>query len=302
MTTTPFKELFLAEVQHDQMLDNEGTKLTLMASHVDTKPGDDLKYLKIEGQSDFFAVKVSHPFLRSRQQSLVTRAIFDVRNTGVDVFSNTALTRDRLRVARLGATYAFLDNLRGSDAVDVLISQGLNIFEATNVGDMRSNPIGASDFTKVNFEFSRLQPLESGFSVLTSAMGQFSFEPLLADEKFSLGGADYGRAFDPGESLGDSGLGGKIEARYDDFVNDPYFDSYQLFTYFDLGEVWTRGTAAASKLGSQSLASIGLGARLKFTEFLSGTVEANFPVVKPISDQTNYRHNPRIFFSVTARY
>jgi hemolysin activation/secretion protein len=302
MTANPFKELFLIELQHDEILDTEGTKLTMLASHTRTQPGDTLKELHVVGDSDLFEAKISHPFLRLRQQSVVARAVLDFRNTGIDVFSRTPLTRDRLRIARLGTTYSFLDSLQGSDSIDVQLSQGMNIFEATDKGTNRSNPIGDSEFTKANFDMSRLQPLENNISLLTSATGQFAFQPLLTDEQFSFGGADYGRAFDPGEGLGDSGLGGKAELRYDGLVEQPYFDSYQLFTFFDIGEAWVRGTAPGSKAGSKSMSSVGLGSRFKFTENFSGSFEADFPVIKPINDPTNYRHNPRLFFSVTARF
>ncbi len=301
MTTNPWKELFLAELQHDEILNAEGTKLTLLGSHTHTQPGDYLKPLYLKGDSDLVEVKISHPFLRLRQQSLVARALLDVRNTGIDVYQGTTLTRDRLRVLRAGTTYNFLDTLQGSDSVDVQISQGLNIFDATDRGLNRSNPAADAAFTKVNFDASRLQPLQDGFSILTSATGQYSFQALLSDEQFSFGGADFGRAFDPSEALGDSGLGGKVEFRYDGLVEQPYFDSYQLYTSFDIEEAWARGTGS-SRTASTSLASWSVGSRFKFTEFLSGSVELDVPLMGPATDQTSYRDSPRIYFSITARY
>lgn len=302
ITAMPFKELFMGELSHDEVLDNEGTKLTLLGSYTRTEPGDDLRFLRIVGESTFFQAKVSHPFLRSRQQSLVGRVALDTRETNINVFEDTALTRDRLRTARVGGTYSFLDKLQGSDSIDVQISQGMSILDATDHGIDRSNPIGDSSFTKANFDISRLQPLPDGFSVLASATGQYSFSPLLTDEKFSMGGADFGRAFDPGETLGDSGLAGKIEARYDGLVEEPYFDSYQLFTFVDIGEAWTRGTGVGSDNASMSMSTFGFGVRAKFTENLFSSLEADVPLIKPNNDSTDYRENPRIFFSITAKF
>jgi hemolysin activation/secretion protein len=298
MTVNPFRELFLVELQHDEILDNEGTKLTVMGSYTKTRPGDTLKPMRIEGTSSLVEAKISHPFLRSRQQSLVARGVFDFRDTNIDVFSGTPYTRDRLRIARAGVTYSYIDTLRGSDSIDVSLSQGINIFSATDEGADRSNPIGDSDFTKANFDISRLQPFTDGFSLLTSAVGQFAFEPLLTDEQFSLGGPDYARAFDPAQVLGDSGLAGKAEIRYDGLVDEPYFDSYQLFGFVDIGEAWTRGAAD----GSASMASTGFGSRFKLTDNFSGTIEADFPLMWPAPDTTDYRSNPKIYFSVTARF
>jgi hemolysin activation/secretion protein len=298
MTTDPLRELFLAEFQHDEILDDEGTKFTFLASHTRTEPGDYLTPEHFVGDSDLFEAKISHPFMRMRQESLVGRFVVDVHNTDVDALGTDPLTRDRLRIARVGGTYNFLDLLRGSDSFDAQLSQGMNVFEATSSGSERSNPNGDSAFTKGNADVSRLQPLPENFSLLTAATGQYSFEPLLTDEQFSLGGADYGRAFDPAEALGDSGVGGKAELRYDDLVQEPYFDSYQLFTFFDIEEAWMRKVSP----DSISMSSVGVGTRFKFTDNFSSAVEADFPVIKPVDDQTDYRHDPRIFFTMTARF
>ncbi|MDD3370726.1 MAG: ShlB/FhaC/HecB family hemolysin secretion/activation protein [Alphaproteobacteria bacterium] len=302
MTANPWKELFLAELQHDEILDSEGTRITLLASHTYTNPGDDLKPLDIKGRSNLVSAKISRPFLRSRQQSLVGRFQFDIHNTAIDVISGTELIRDRVRVLRAGTTYNFLDSFLGSDSFDLQLSQGLNIFDATDEGSNRSSPNAESAFTKVNFDASRLQPLPDGFSILTSATGQYSFESLMTDEQFSFGGSDFGRAFDPSEALGDSGLGGKIEFRYDELVDEPYLESYQIYTSFDIEEAWKRATPAGTDTASTSLASWALGTRFRLTENFSGTLELDVPLMGPDNSQSDYRDSPRIFFSITARY
>jgi hemolysin activation/secretion protein len=301
MTVDPFKELFLAEVQHDEILDDEGTKFSFFVSHARTEPEDILKPLHVVGDSDLFEAKISHPFVRLRQESLVARAVLDVRNSATDTFDQP-YPRDRLRIARVGTTYVFRDSLQGSNSVDAQLSQGMNIFEATSSGEMRTNTIGDSAFTKTNLDVSRLQPLPESFSVLTAVTGQYSFDPLLTDEQFSLGGADYGRAFDPAETLGDSGVGAKTEVRYDGVVGEPYFNGYQLFTFFDVGETFTRGSVVASNAKDISLSSVGVGSRFRFTDYLLSSVEADVPVIKPDNDPTDYRHSPRIFFTLSAHF
>ncbi|MDR3424761.1 MAG: ShlB/FhaC/HecB family hemolysin secretion/activation protein [Alphaproteobacteria bacterium] len=303
-TADPLKELFGIQLQHDEILDSEGTKLSLSASHFRTEPNSSyLEGLHVVGDSDLFEAKVSHPFMRLREQTIVGTAIFDVHNTSNDLPDIPyTLSTDRLRVARVGGLYSFLDDMLGSDLVNVQLSQGMNIFNATSSGDVRSNPIGNSAFTKTNFDVSRLQQLPGNFSFLTGATAQYSFDPLLTDEQFSLGGADYGRAFDPAEALGDSGIAGKFELRYDGRVDEPYFDSYQLFTFYDVGEAWVRGAAATGVASDSSLSSMGLGARTNFTSYLSSSLEFDVPVIRPPDDPTSYRHDPRIFFSLSAHF
>jgi hemolysin activation/secretion protein len=299
-TADPFKELFGIEAEHDEILDSEGTKLSLLGSHTRTQPGGDLSQLNVIGNSDLLEAKLSHPFVRLRQDSVVGRIAFDVHNTTTDVFSNEALATDRLRIARVGGNYSFLDTARGSDSIDVQLSQGMNIFNATSSGDARSNAFGDSAFTKTNFDLSRLQQLPHKLSLLTSATGQYSFDPLLTDEQFSLGGTEYGRAFDPGEVLGDSGIAGKAELRYSDSVGEAYFQTYQLYGFFDVGEVWIRNSPAGAS--PVSLSSTGVGTRVNFTDYLSSSFEVSVPTIKPNSDATSYRHSPRLFFTLSAHF
>jgi len=301
MTSYPFQEVFNGQIEHDETLNSEGTKLSLLASHTRTQPGDALKVLKVIGYSDLFEAKVTHPFLRLRQQSLVGRVTFDVNNTTSNVFSSTPLSTDRLRTARVGGTYTFLDTLRGNNLIDVQLSQGMNIFSATSSGATRSNVNGNSAFTKTNFDLSRLQTLPANFSILMGATGQYSFSPLLTDEQFALGGSDYGRSFDPSELLGDSGIAGKAELRYGKPVDAFPIKSYQLYSFYDIGKVWVR-SAAAGTASHASLSSAGVGTRVNVTNYVTTSLEASVPVTKPTNDQTAYRHSPRIFFSLAVHY
>jgi len=47
---------------------------------------------------------------------------------------------------------------------------------------------------------------------------------------------------------------------------------------------------------------VGIGSRFKFTDYISSSVEFDLPIIKPQNDQTNYRHSPRIFFTLSAHY
>ena len=294
-------ELFGAEILHEEQIGSHGMKLSLLASHTHTAPGDSLTPVEIIGNSDLYEAKLTRPFIRSRRENLVGRVAFDYHDTVTNVFKDTNLTTDRLRIARVGGTYNVNDMWSGSDVVDLQISQGLSIFGATNAGVGRTNVNGDSGFTKINMDLARTQTLPQKFSLLTAASMQHSFSPLLSDEQFTLGGTEYARAFDPAELLGDQGLAGKAELRYTDSVGAKYFDTYQLYSFYDIGRVWLLNGAAGSNATSV-LSSTGVGARLSFTENLAASFEADVPLVKPGNDQTGYRHDPRLFFSLNARF
>jgi hemolysin activation/secretion protein len=295
------RQMLGGEFLHEEPIGNQGTKLGFLMSHIHTRPGDTLKALDINGNSDLFELKVTHPFVRLRRENLIARAVLDYHDTTTDIFNDTGFSKDRLRVFRAGATYNLLDKMKGNNLIDVSMSQGLNIFAATSGGTNRSNAFGDSSFTKFNFDLSRVQSLPENFSFLVGGTGQYSLDPLLADEQFGLGGSEYARAFDSSDVLGDSGLAGKVELRYTGAVNEPYFDAYQPYAFYDIGRVWVRdGAIGASDKTVRS--STGAGIRLTMTKNFSANFEAAVPLIKISQDQTDYRHNPRFFMALTARY
>ena len=301
-TANPNKELTSFELQHDEELDDDGTKLSLLASNTHTQPGDALTSAEIVGNSELYELKVSHPFLRSRQENLNGRVLFDWHDSDTNVFKHLDFNQDRLRVGRLGGTYNIVDGWRGNNLVDLQVSKGFDIFNASSVKDIyRTNPLGESDFTKFNLDVSRLQQLPNNFSIFAAASGQYSLDPLFIAEQFSLGGTGFGGAYDPAELLGDQGLAGKLELRYNGLVGDPYFNSYQLFTYYDIGRVWLRDVPSSSN-DKKSLASVGGGIRTSFTESLSSSLEVGLPLTKAASNQGGHGDSPRVFFGTTARF
>lgn len=294
-------ELLGGDITYELPLGEEGTLLSLRAAHTHTHPGDSLTYLDIVGTADEAEIKVSHPFMRQRRANLMGRFSFDYKDTRTDVYSDTLFSEDRLRILRTGATYNVLDSMRGNNLVDLEVSQGLDMLDATGSGLLRSNSVGESTFTKMFANVSRVQNLPENFSVLLAGSGQYAFTPLFVDEQFSLGGANFGRAFDSSTSLGDHGIAGKVELRFTNDIGLPYLSRYQLFTFFDMGRVWLLEAATGAN-DKKIRSSVGVGSRLNFTENFSADLELNVPLVEPAGEPTDYRGNPRLFLSVTARF
>jgi hemolysin activation/secretion protein len=300
-TTSPTTAMRYWDLQHDEPLDGNGTRLLLDVSQSQTAPGNTLRPLGIIGDSDYFQAKITNPLIRSRRQTLIARAMFDMRNTGTDIFHATPYSEDRLRVARAGGSYNIFDGWYGNNLVDAQVSHGFNVLGATSSGSERSNPIGRSNFTKLNFDLSRTQSLPKNFSVFAAFSGQASSDPLLAAEQFTLGGAGFGGAYDPGELSGDEGMAGKLELRYDRTLNQPLFNGYELFGYYDIGRVWLENAAIHAN-DKKSLASTGFGVRSFFTDNLSTTLELGIPMTKPVTNEGFEDKGPRIFFSATAKF
>ena len=201
-------------------------------------------------------------------------------------------------MVRAGGAYDFVDQFGGADLIDMQVSQGLDILGATDTGTDRTRTDGSADFTKINLDITRTQPLPNGFSLFAAATSQYSFDKLLAAEQFTIGGPFFGSAYDPSEISGDHGVAGRMELRYGKVLNDPMLNAFQIYGFYDIGRVWMEDTVD----GSQSLASAGLGLRTNFNEHLSANFEVADPLTRPANNQGGHAKNPRLFFSVTGRF
>ena len=297
VTTSPTSELRFFDAQHEQQIGSEGTRLFAIYSRTASEPHGVLAPLDVDGDAESIALRLDHPFIRSRTENLRGRVEIGARNSTTEILG-TNFSEDRIRAVRVGANYDFADRLRGVNLIGVEVSRGIDAFNATDAGAGRSRADGEADFTKFNLELARLQNLPSGFSLLVQGTGQYSLDPLLSGEEFTLGGANFGRAYDSSELVGDHGLAGKVELRWGKAVGQKYFDAYQLFTYYDVGSVWEKD-AAAGVDDRRSLAALGGGIRANFTEQLSGELELGVPMTRNVALEGD--DDKRIFFSLVGR-
>jgi hemolysin activation/secretion protein len=174
---------------------------------------------------------------------------------------------------------------------------------ATENGLGRSKANGDQEFFKTNLSLSRLQELGyaagGNFSLQLAASGQYSKDALLSAEEFSIGGGEFGRAFDSGETTGDKGVAGSVELRYGSSLDTPFLNSYELYGFYDLGKAWNIDPVVG-ETESESLASAGLGARFNLPYDLSGYAEISKPLTKPVDAEQD--EDSRFFFSLTKRF
>ncbi len=292
------RELLFADVTVQQPLGVDGTLLTTRASRSYIDAGGELSGLDTEGESTSLVVRVEHPAIRSRAETLWLFAAFDVLNSEEDRLGDTSFD-DRLRVLRAGTSYLRSDGWAGVNQARLEISQGLPVLGASESGDSNlSRADGEGVFTKAALELSRTQQLGDLFSLRAALKGQIAADQLLSAEEFALGGSQFGRAYDFAELTGEHGLAGSIEARFGQRVDEVLFTSYQLYAFYDLGAVWNEN--ASDDLGRQSLASAGGGLRLG----LPGGVEASLELAKPLTRDVDTRDDRslRVFFSIAARF
>lgn len=197
------------------------------------------------------------------------------------------------------ASYDVVDDWRGVSLLTAEFAQGLEAFGASRAGDpLLSRANGRPDFSRINLGASRLQDLEGDFSLLAEAAGQYAFSQLLASEEFGVGGARFGRAYDPSEITADHGLAAALELRYGRELSDPWLRSLQVYGFLDFGAVWRIDDASGDR--RQSRASAGLGVRFNVLEDISGALEVAQPLTAtPLAEDDQ---GPRLFFSFVRRF
>lgn len=300
IATAEFNELSIVEVEHEEQIGTEGTRLILKLTRTNSKPGHTLDNLKVDSVSTAGEATLSHPFVRSRPANLSGRLVLSARNAETRVLGSD-FSEDRLRVVRAGMTYDFVDQWRGISLVDLELSKGLDILNATETGSPNlSRAKGRSDFFKAAATVSRLQALPSDFSLLVSLTGQYSGSALLVSEEFSVGGADFGRAYDPSEISGDRGAAALVELRYDADLGPEGPAALQFYGFYDIGGVWNEDPDTDEPF-RKSLASAGAGMRVNITESLYGDLQVAVPLTRDVEAMGTKGDDPRIFaeFSVT---
>jgi len=298
--TSIVRELQFFQLVHEEQLDSEGTKLTVGVGHTRTKPGYRLDTLRVSGVDVSYFAQVSHPFVRSRQTNWFGNVEVDHRRTK-SMSLGAPLYTDRLNIARIGSTYDFVDSYSAINRFEGRLSKGLN-FGDDGYPDIRSRSNGHTGFYKINGSASRLQPISGPFSLYVAATGQASSAALLSSEQFGVGGANFGSAYDPSEITGDSGIAGRTELQYSRYGDLEWVPSYQLYGFYDIGEVWVRNPAAGLER-TESIASLGLGLRFNILDPISGNLEVAVPMTKDVAaNSPNNGDDARVFFSLAYRY
>ncbi|QBQ55171.1 ShlB/FhaC/HecB family hemolysin secretion/activation protein [Nitrosococcus wardiae] len=299
LSTLASDEQFFGQLAYTQALGDEGLRFRLAASYSPTEPDFTLARFEVETEILSTEVSMSYPLIRSRAKNLYLNFGFQTIDSEVE-FSGERLNRDRLRVLFAGAAFDFEDPLKGRSLVSLGIRQGLDALGASEEGEENlSREGGLPDFTSLNAQASRYQPLGDRFGVYLAARGQFSFNTLLSVEEFRVGGEQFGRGYDPSEILGDHGLGLTAEAQYNQPTPFEILPNVQWYAFYDYGVVWNRdlGDAGDSR---DSLASTGVGVRTQILKHWFVDLEMANPLTRtPISEGDK---DPRFFFQVLARF
>ncbi len=290
------REIRYGMVGLQRTIGTDGTVLRGSLAFSDNVAGKPLSDSNLETGSQRLILGASHPVLRSRTRSLWLNATFDIQRSTEDRFGADWF-RDDLRVLRGSAFLFQTDPWGGENGFNLEGSLGLDILGASSAGLDRSRSDASGRFAKLRVDAWRHQRLFGPFSAQISVSGQAANRPLLAAEEFSLGGARYGRAFDPSELSGDRGWAGSAELRWANPLRLDERVETEIFAFADTGVIWND---QPGKDAREHLSSAGVGVRARFQSWLRIVAEVATPIDS--SSDALRRQGPRAFLSLTVEY
>src|SRR5581483_11284387 len=144
-----------------------------------------------------------HEFARTRLGSASIGIAFNVKSATFDA-PPSVLYDDKLTTARLDAQWERIDTrFRGVNRITAAYTHGFNNllgalgpYDPNNpAADSHVSRLGASgEFNKFNIQLQRLQRITQYTSLVLRVDGQFTSDPLVSLEQFSMGGPDTVRA------------------------------------------------------------------------------------------------------------
>lgn len=296
--TNPFspREIRYGSVGAQRTLGSNGTMLRANVSTSNDIAGQPQAEEDVQSRSARFVIGVTHPLLRSRTQSLWIGAAFDVLRASEDRFGGE-WSRDDLRVLRASSFLFQADPWGGENTLALEGSFGLEVLGASAVSPERSRSDASGEFAKLRIDAARTQRIAGPVSAHVALTAQAANRPLLASEEFSLGGARFGRAFDPSELSGERGWAASTELRWADPVRIGYGLATELYAFADVGVLWT---AQPGKDQREHLSSAGIGARVRSDR----GVRLGAEIARPLdSSSVELRtKGPRVFLSLSFEY
>jgi hemolysin activation/secretion protein len=292
------RELQYVAANYRQVLTSEGLTAFANASYSWGKPRtQELELLDYKTRSTYAETGLAYPLIRSRERNLTLIGLAFLSDAQGIIFDDPDTppsTRDRLRGLRAKADADWADPMRGINQFNFTFSQGIEGLGSTeNQNPLASRANGRVDFSKLEFSYSRLQPLFWQFSAFLSAYTQHAFTPLLAPELCGYGGRFYGRAFDPSELVGDKCWIVVGELRLNMPVPAGLFSLAQLYAFADHGRLSNLKPEAFTP---KDLEGTSLGAGVRFG--WANQFNTDLYVAKAVEGP---RDDTRVFFVVTAR-
>jgi hemolysin activation/secretion protein len=158
----------------------------------------------------------------------------------------------------------------------------------------------SGNFAYLTGELSHERDFKGGLQAFGRIHGQLANQALLNFEQTAGGGLNTVRGYLEAEALGDNAVFGTVELRSRSLLGwvKPKGNEWRFYAFADAGYLSLRDTLP-EQIENFTLASIGLGSRLRLLDHLNGSVDIALPLV----DQPHTTAgDPRVTFRVWADF
>jgi len=257
---------------------------------------------EINSQSYTLSFGFRQPLMRTPTKEFALGLAFDLRQSQTFLLDDIPFSfslgpedgKSRVSVLRFSQDWINREPKRVV-AARSQFSFGLDLFDPT-INDTSVDGL----FTSWLGQFQWVQALGADTILIGRIGTQFSLNPLLPLEQFSIGGVDTVRGYRQNQQVADNGIAASLELRYPLIRNPDGIGTIQITPFVDVGRVWNNDRDTAIAIGTSSsatLASIGLGLRWQFNTNLSARVDWGIPLIS-VDNEGDSLQDDGISFSI----
>lgn len=245
-----------------------GLTLAANAAYLETRP----KRNPVRGKAKLAGATLTYPLIRRFNRAADVMIGFDGIDSDNAVLGNLIAT-ERTRAVRVAAGITDSREKR-SWSVSAAASQGLDVLGARTI-----EPLASKRFRKLSGAASVSQAVGKRLTLRVNMLGQLSNDRLPAAERFSVGGETLGRGFDTAFLTADRGAGalGEVAVRP---LKGGALAASELYAFADRAWIGVSARGLDPRI-DLSMASAGIGTRLKFKEKAELGLEAATAIEDP---------------------
>lgn len=247
------KSLLYMAASHSTPIGAGGTRAELSGAALRTRP----KGLAVDGEAWSAGFGVTHPLIRATRRNLVAAARIDYLDSKNALFGSTIAAEKTWTAS--GSLAFRLNEDRTAVGTRIGGAKGLDIAGA------RVDPgVGEAGFLYADASIEANQAIGKALVIRAAASGRWTRDRLPAAQRFSVGGATFGRAFDDGLVNGDRGYAsfGEVALRP---LRDGKLSKSEIYSFVDYADVTLLARTAIPKTNFR-LGSWGGGVRLAYAE------------------------------------
>ncbi|MCT4634650.1 MAG: BamA/TamA family outer membrane protein [Rickettsiales bacterium] len=269
---------------YSRTINTYGTDAHFFASHFENNSTKDDIVNADSGTGNNVRASLTHHLYLAAHQDLQGEIAVNYRNATshvVDSITNVSRTdrKSNYISGDAGLKFLFKDGADGRNMMHLSVVQGIDgRFKNYNDGgvlDVIDSP--DEHFNIIKFNIYRDQEIANNFSIFSHVSANYSGHKLPSQEKFTLGGRDFGRGYSFGTIDGNRMLAASLEVRYTHQMDGRMFvDEVQPYIFRDMGYVGKQ----YGDTDITHLSSTGAGLRLKLLYDIDCGAEAAVPVNK----------------------